>query len=1080
MRCRCQMPCIISFILCGILLFSCRIVLAANESFSSLTTQDGLSDNNINAIVQDHYGFLWIATEAGLNKYDGKSITTYSYAKNNIGLADNEIVALLVDSRNRLWIGTEKGGMVRYDIDTQRFQVYRQRVENGRLVLDGKHLSNDTVHALATDNFGNLYIGTEGGGLNVLELATGKLSYYFVDSTNEQSLCHNEVKVIFRDKDGDMWFGTVNGLNRFTPPTGKFVCYRHLPESNNSLTNNEVVAIAQSSSGNLWVGTEGGGLNKFDKHSGEFHGFQHHTKEPNSLSHNEVQSVYVTKDDEVWVATINGLNKLDRDSQQFTHYYFAKNRTSSLSSNVISTLFEDRSGVFWVGTEGGGLNKMHPEPFPRLEQLYKDAIWNGQSISAVYVDNRGNTWVGTENLGLIQFNSANMQYTQTACFLIHCKGITEVTALQGSENTLWIATDGEGLVKYNLSSNQFESVSLPIAGEHSISALLVDKDYLLIGTEENRVFRHHIGSGQNDIFSLQPLESIGADYGNEVTTLFVDSQSRLWIGTEEFGLFQVDNSGKTINWYQHQVGNNSQITNNSINAIIEDKKERIWVATDYGLNVFSKNGVFMSSYFIEDGLNGNMVNSVLQDDYGDLWFATNRGLMRYQIVTDKFSQYDVSDGLVNKQFIQGAAYHTNDGVLVFGGNEGVDYFEPDKVLKNQIPPTVVLTQLAIFDQEASLIDDGYLTEPIYLAQEIALGHKDTVMSLSFAALDFHFPEKNSYAYFLEGFDNDWRYVGQHHVATYTNLPAGQYRFHVKGTNNDGVWSRTPASISIKVAAAPWNTWWAYAIYFCLTVLSIYGLIAFRLARQKEAFELTKAREEQQRIKDNYEMEQRFTSNVAHELRTPLSELISMSEVALMWPDDQRATQNFYRNTLNAAQQMQDIVSNLLALARCERGLVSLKYESLCLFDEINDCWLRFEQDAKLKGISLQLSVDEKIKIRSSQTELALILNNVISNAVEYSENSKPISICAQLQDDGSMSLTCINYMEVLLSASDLKNMFQRMWRKDASRSSEKHTGLGMALIKAYADTLNYGVGVQVVEKEKFVITIKHIPLANSH
>ncbi|WDD99833.1 sensor histidine kinase [Thalassomonas actiniarum] len=1068
---------------------------AARQTFSAITTGQGLSDNNINAIIQDDYGFLWIATESGLNRYDGREIVSYSRGKEHPGLSDDELVTMYLGEDNILWIGSENGGLIRFDIGKGSFSHISQAFsQDGRLLLDGRHLSSNTVHAI-TQQDGLLYIGTEGGGLNIMDLATGEISYYFVDRSlvknPENTLCHNEIKTMLRDSLGFIWMGTVDGLNKYDPRQKSLLCFRNQANNKRSLANNEVVSIVEDGQQNLWLGTEGGGVNHFHRESGRFTRYQHREKDNHSLSNDEVQALYLTRDNALWVATEHGLNRFDADKGTFSRFFYQGGMNGSLSSNVISALYQDKAGILWVGTEGGGLNKAHPSKFamdPRGR--YPGARWQGQAITAIYKPSQDITWVGTENLGLWTFDAATGTYQHYLCLLRECEpGASEITAIAGDERALWLGTDGQGLLRYSLKEQSFTQVSLPFEDYISVTSLILGRDnQLWIGTEENTLFKLNTLTLKSQVIPLTPLTRLKAEFGNEVRCLLEDSRGNLWLGTEEFGVIFIDRQNQAMVHYYHEVkshevkgtgteepgvNENLNISNNVINAIKEDAYGRIWIATALGLNLVDTANGRLSKYFIRDGLLSNNLMDIIVDEFDDLWLSTNKGLMRYQLRTERFSHYDIGDGLVNEQYARGAAYKDSRGLLYFGGSTGIDVIDPQRVPKNPHAPRTMITKLSLFDQEV-VAGEGVLQRPVYAADELYLSHKNYVFSLQFSALDFTAPEKNQYAFYLAGFDENWRYVAQQNSATYTNLPAGDYTFYVKGTNNDGVWSQPPAQLAITIAAAPWKTWWAYSGYTLLLLFIIYLFLTVKLKRQRDAFALLREREEKQRLKDNYEMEQRFTSNVAHELKTPLAELISMSEIALRWPDDPKVTQDFFQDTLDAANQMHQVVNNLLALARCERGLIKLKYTPLHLAEEIHHAWSRYRNEWQAKNIPLHLDKNSPYIINSSQAEFTLILNNILSNAIEYSPQGSDIRVEIKQQDNGAYAVSFANAMEDPLEPEELELMFQRLWRKDLSRSSEKHSGLGMSLIKAYAGLFGYQLSVEIGQDGCFMLTLKEI------
>ena len=1075
----------------------------AEISFSHLSTDNGLSDNNVNAIVQDTYGFLWIGTEEGLNRYDGYEIKSFKHRVGKAGsLTDNEIVTLFIDRDGNLWIGTEGGGLNRLAAGASHFDSYTSSnyidseevyYSDDANALDGYHLSSDTVHALQQDLEGRLWIGTEGGGLNILDLKTNKISYIFYDSKKPNTLCGNEIKTMYRDSRGDIWLGTVKGLSKYDHLTKAFSCYRHKKADLNSLSHNEVVGIQEDSDGNLWIATEGGGVNYFEVNTSRFTHYRSVGDNPSSLSDDEVETIFIDHRNTLWVGTGNGLNRFQKSSQSFQRIVHEQGNDRSINSNVISALYQDRGNTFWVGTEGGGLHKLDPVKFPATSTIqFPNAPWVGDSILAVFQDEQENLWVGTENAGLFYYDAETASYIQRKSFLtdnIH----NEISGIVGdTAGNIWIGTDGSGLYRFNESSLEFESFAelmLPQLTDslQTVTALTLGRGgQLWIGTENNSV--HRLDLTTLKLVSFELDSGLDTEFGlaSEVTVLKEDSKGYLWIGTDEHGLTKLD--PKTSHQRQFSRRNaaddrtgkssNLSISDSRVTALCEDSHGSMWVGTRNGLNRYDLNDGSMEVFSSENGLLSNIVQGILEDEAGDIWLSSNRGLTRFRVSTHKFSHFNQRDGLVNRQYNRGAYYKNRQGFLIFGGSAGLDAFNPKGVPQNNIAPAVQLTTFSLFDNEVEPKQNGVLEQPIHAARKIRLSYNEYVFSIGYAALDFADPEKNQYAYQLVGFDKSWRNVGSQRMATYTNLEPGEYTFRVKATNNDGVWSTKDASIQLNVRSAPWKTNWAYGFYFVVISFLILALIKYNVNRQKQALILEQGRQERDRLAVSYEREQQFTADVAHELRTPLSELRSMAEVALKWPDEEEITKDFFQDTLDATMQMQQIVNNLLALARCERGLVSLTYSELNLSDELFAAWQRHEEDADAKQIKLVEEGVENALITSSSAELGLILNNLFSNAIEYSPQETSIIVTVRREPQGTYALSMKNVSGEKLSSQDLSSLFIRLWRKDLARSSEKHAGLGLSLVKAYAEVLGYIVGVELDIDTHFIITIGNIPQAH--
>ena len=1074
--------------------------------FKVLTQQHGLSINNVNAIMQDSRGFLWIATENGLNRYDGYEFKIYkNIPQDQSSLSHNEVVTIYEDNSGFIWVGTEGGGLNRFDPETEHFvRLFNNNIkeinwdslsDDDEIPLDetpllignevnGKEsdkISHNVVHALAQDDIGNLWIGTEGGGLNVFNQQTGKFRQY-VSNGDNSSLCDNEIKTLIIDSHQIVWVGTENGLTSYNPKMQSFTCYRYKEGDPTSLSHNEISNIIEDKLGNLWVGTEEGGLNYFDRDKKKFTHFQNDSSNLHSISSDSIEGLLLDHQNRLWIATENGLNLFKQDQQIFYRYNYQPNINAGLSSNKLSTLFLDDANNLWIGTKNAGLNHVNlkANKFPAtLLNLTQGSEWYGYPVNVIYQDSHDSLWIGTETLGLFeqQANGTIHHYNSTDKQLgLNNNDISAIS--EDNKGNLWIGTDDSGLYKFTRKNQTFESIELTTT-KKSISAMH-------LGVSKNLWISAGIGVLASITPNTEAIQYHQISMINDNGTMFGDisnilelDDGTLWIGTKDVGLIHYQPKTGERSFFHNNPNNPNSLSSNIVSAIVTDKERGIWVGTHYGLNHYDPTSGQFTLYLKEHGLPSNLINNLLIDKSNNLWLTTNHGMSRFSPKSLAFSNFGREDGLSNDYFQAGSAYINKKGELFFGGSKGIDHFQSDTVVANPFPPKVQITAFQLMNKSITPSQSDVLDLSITDTTHIDLNHEQTMFAFEFSALDFTIANKNQYAYRLIGFDKDWQFVGGRRYASYTNIPPGDYRFEVKGTNNDGLWSTQEAGINIKLFAAPWYTWWAKMIYVLVTLGIIFFIVNLKFRHERNRLAMEQKKEEALFLQECFEKEQRFTADVAHELRTPIAELRTMAEIALKWPDDQTQVRPFYQDTLDASLQMQQMVNNLLALARADLGVASINLSDVDIREELERGWKNYTDEAITKQLTLENNFIKPATIFTSAPEFRLILNNVLSNAIEYAPNATKIDV--DLVDEGKdfYCLRVTNQMAVPLTEDDLNNMFNRMWRKDFARSSEKHAGLGMSLIKSYAQLLSLTVDVKLTEKQHFCICIGKIQMTSS-
>lgn len=823
-------------------------------NFTKISVDQGLSQSSVFAILQDNIGLMWFGTEDGLNKFDGYNFTVFKHnPEDPNSLSGNTILDIYEDSEGILWIGTSEG-LDKYDRENEQWshfpldQVWTIIEDESGVLWVGsmaglytydedeeglRRIKSDRTFALFEDAESNLWVGTD-RGLIILDGDRKQSAHYQHITNDKTSLADNHVRVIFEDSEGSLWLGTNGGLDKFVRPYKTFTHFQHDENDPQSLSNNSVWAIYEDRSGNLLIGTDGGGLDRFDPTSNGFINYRNDADNVNSLSSDMVRAIYQDQGGLLWIGTnTGGLNTLDVARKRFTHYEFEGNGRNSLSNNHVTSIFEDFSDELWIATGGGGINRLDPKR--NLYTHFQHDPDDPESLSedfvtAVTVDGYGTLWAGTANEGL------NESDRFTGNFIHHRNDPSDPDSLshnsigpilEDGQGVLWIGTQGGGLDAFD---------------------------------RETRQFDHYDGLSSK-----------------LVSSLYEDRDGDLWVGTSNGGINKLDREKKTFTHFTHDPYDHQSISSDNILVIYQDQDGMFWIGTGGGgLNKFEPNTQIFTNYRERDGLANDVVYGILEDEEGKLWLSTNNGMSKFDPKTEIFRNYDVRDGLQSNEFNSNAYFKDHQGEMFFGGVNGLISFYPEQIQDNPYSPPIVLTN---FTQAGGKVDLGNSVER---ATEATFYWPNNFFEFEFAALNYLHPEKNQYAYMLDGFRGEgWNYVGTNRFGRYTNLPGGTYTLLLKGSNNDGVWNELGTAINITVVPPIWATWWFQGI---VVLILAFGVGAAYRMRVKNIQSRTKDLEEQ----------------VTHRTRE-LEALYTISSVVNSSLDLQRILHDALENTLEVME-----------------------------------------------------------------------------------------------------------------------------------------------------------------------------------
>ena len=819
---------LILIVLCS-LFFSVLHFAQSQSHFTHLTTDNGLSQSSVFNIVQDKIGFMWFATEDGLNRFDGNKFIVYrNKPDDSTSIQDLGIRKVFKDKTGELWILTLRGRLSRFIQTKNNFKRYS--------FSDDKSFSQIKIITLAEDAKGNLWA------------ASSKFEFFLYNSEKDSFITKefdNSLKKIFEsvhvqcllgDSDGTLWIGTWEGLINLNPVTQKYSWYKNSSDPN-SLGGNLVFNLAEDHSGNIWIASANGGVSVFNKSTSSFKVYKNIPGRKNSLSSNRIVSILIDSRNKIWIGTFDkGLDLFIPGTESFINFSHNPSVSTSISIGAVMSIYEDKSGGIWFGTGGGGINRYEPlnQNFNHIQHI----PGNPSSISpnpvlAICEDHLGNLWIGSDGGGI---NFKEKKSNEFKSFLQNpVFGSNAITVIyEDSKGNIWIGADpgvhspGGVVIQYERNTKKFTPVNNIKIKLGGVSVIREDRyGELWIATPTDGVHRYNTSTGKEIIYKTNPADTTTIS-SNSIFSIYEDCSGDLWFGSIATGLNLFDRKKNSFIRFTNDLNDKTSIGSNSIWCITEDADKNLWIGTwGNGLNKFERDKKRFIHYTVDDGLPGNVVYGIIPDDQGNLWLSSNHGITKFNPVNGMIKNYDKSNGLLISDFSAGAVFKSKDGRLFFGGSSGAVSFDPKSIKNNTYLPNVVITDFRVFDKPFNA------NESILFKKEIQLNYDQNFFTIEFASLDFTSPENNVFEYKLEGVDKNWVNSGSRNFASYTDINHGHYKFMVRGSNSSGVFNPVKAVLGITIAPPFWKTWWFRTTAVIVLVLMLYSIHRYRLNKLLE-------------------------------------------------------------------------------------------------------------------------------------------------------------------------------------------------------------------------------------------------------
>jgi signal transduction histidine kinase/ligand-binding sensor domain-containing protein/DNA-binding response OmpR family regulator len=1067
---------------------------------STLNNTDGLSQNQVLCIYEDSKGLLWIGTQDGLNLYDGYKFKVFRHEPGNTNsLLDYAVNTICETDTGIFWIGT-RAGLSKYDLRSGKFIHYIHNPDSSNSLVD------NYVWEILKDSDGNLWIGTR-NGLSHFNPSTNTFTNYKHDPSASFSISHNFILSIVEDENKNIWIGGRGGLDRYDMKQKKLFNYKLFPEKPNDISLNGIMSLCFKNE-ILWIGSYSGmySINLKDlseekilikKH--KLNGNVNQSVKSADDEHEQhfVRSIFAGGDNTIWAGTYGtGLIRYQPDTGKIK-FYKSRSNSESISEDYLVSIHEDKQGVLWIGTSASGLNKFNRSSERFQTIIIPEIEGNEKSgISSLLEDRSGNLWVGTLSGNIVKVTnqfSENivLRYYNTDKYLKTYFDPIEIRTFYEDKNgNIWVGSFGKGIYVIDPGTDKIKRI---IHDPNNPISIASDFIHCIFESADGTIW---VGTSAGGLNSFNPFDdsfthfrhdpknkkSISAD---EVTVVCEDNHGFIWAGTSVGGLNRFNRNTGEFEHFIHDVSDKNSISGNRVIYLYVDKKSNLWIGTfGGGLNRWIPEHNSFEYYSVKDGLPSNIINYITEDASGNLWITTDKGLCVFNVESKLFKNYDVNDGLQGNELFHASGYASKVSRNIYiGGVNGLNIFNPDDLSIQSRLSNIVFTDFKIFNKSVQPGEESGLKTNILYADEVTLSHDENFITFEFASLDFNNPDKNQYAYKMEGFNKDWIQAGNQRFATYTNLDPGEYVFHVKATNSNGVWNEEGISIRVVLLPPWWQTWWAYLFYAVFIISILYSLRQYEMKRVKLRNELQLKDFEARKLQEVDQLKSHFFANISHEFRTPLTLILGLLQKFENKTSEKKDLEDYGVMKRNAVKLLQ-LINQLLEFSKIESGKAKLAASESDIVIFVKRIFVSFASYAEQKKIKLQFNgkefndkTDEKINIFFDKDKMEKIVSNLVSNAVKYTPSGNEVDVKVFVQDN-QLEIKVVN-TGVTISKADLAHLFERYYKVHRSESGLfEGTGIGLALVKELVE-LHKGIISVSSEYDVTDFSLK-LPLGNEH
>ncbi len=997
--------------------------------FQSFSEQEGLPPGSPLCFLQDRNGFLWIGTTDGLSRYDGKKFKEFYHIRNDsTSISNNFILNLTEDHSGNIWIGTRKG-LNRFNPEKEQFDRF---IRYGGKLFEAENI----IHSVIEDKNGFIWYGTY-NGLFRLDPKTQDWMQFLPQIENDHSITHQTIWKVFEDIKGKLWIGTGKGLTTYdNDDSFSFKQYLPEPENPNGLKTEQIFEFAEQPDGTMWLGTFEG-LYKINqsKEDIQFQQFVNDPNDKNSLSHNMIESLITDGEDRLWAATWNGgLNEIlvptnNKNNLQFIHHRHDTRDPLSINVDFVKNVYRDRSGILWVGTSSQ-TQKLVPNSwkFNTVNHIPNDTTsLSNEIVKSTFKDSRGNFWVGTRDglnfLAAEKFEKRQFEFTIFKHKANDPSSISHnnIFGLQEDDRGyFWIGTY-RGLNFINLETFNPEKPAFQhFKTDHGLPSNWISdvlqisgNDYWIATYGQLSLMTFDPDHQENTSFLNFDMDDSREDALVNASTYEVakDKFGDQWIGTfDGLSKFVSRNGRDFFENYKNVRRDSTSLSNNSIVTIHLDKKGRLWIGTRGGLNLAIQKDrnqrIKFKTFGKPEGFSNEVIQAIEEDKNSNLWIGTNNGLHVFNPEkalkgeNGVIKTYDKNDGLAASGIVFRSSFMDSVGQMYFGSANGFSYFDPSFLPRNENIPAIIFTDLKVLNESVhpSHEKDNPLKKAVYLTDTISLKHWQNILTIEFAALDFAKPEKNQYAYQLEGFDPDWVFCGTSNSATYTNLDPGTYVFKAKGSNNDGLWNETPKTLVLHVFPPPWKTWWAYGFYLLAIAGLIFLFIKNRVRKRVQKVE-EQARIEKARFEERELLRKQNAADFHDELGHRLTKISLFLELADRTSKTTDPVKQYLTKIKTNASGLSDGIRDLIWSLDPKKDSM---YQTMLRLQEFGDRLFDFSK-VRFKTIGINESLEQITLEPDVRRHVLLIFKESMNNCLKYADCENAVLKIETDQQHGKIS-----------------------------------------------------------------------------
>ena len=1018
--------------------------------FKHYQVENGLSNNTVFSSVQDQDGFMWFGTKDGLNRFDG---TTFKVFRNDpedsLSLGDNFIRSLYLDKKEALYIGT-RSGLYKYNFATEKFSlIFKTDSE----IKDVKKDAEDNVWFISGQTL-----------IKFNEVTKAEYIYHNSTYFSATSICINE--------GNDVWVSTSDGrLLKMSGVNHSFVAF-DLFKNSPQVNNKWIEKIYATDAGFILIGTSNHGVKIFEINKSMYEDL---------LTYNEDKTAIFARDfiqsspGEYWIATESGIFILSTTTKKITNLKKSYTNPYSLSDNAVYTLLKDKEGGIWAGTYFGGANyfPVQYSPFKKYFPDYKATSLSGNAVREICADNFGNLWIGTEDAGLNKFDTATGYFTQFKPTGTR-EGISysNIHGLLVKNNELWIGTFEHGLNIMDIKTGKVVKLypqgktSGKLKSNFIVTLINTRRGNIYIGTR-NGLYRFDFAGN-----TFLNIPEIPADCF--VHSILEDKNGILWIGTMGKGLYYYDPIRKIARNILHDPKNKISLSSNSVTTVFEDSSGQMWVGTEGGgLCRYIPETNSFTSYQVKDGLPGNTIYKILEDSKANLWISTSQGLVCLTPRTNKIKIFTVSNGLLSDQFNYNSGYKDPNGTMYFGSVKGLISFNPDKFFENNYQAPLFITNITVNNQDLVVNSkESPLKKSILYTRAITLKHNQSSFAIDFAALGFTAPEVVQYKYTMAGLEKNWTVLKNKRRIYFTNLLPGKYIFKIKAASLNGEWQSNETALTINILPPFWASPRAFLVYIFLAIVGAYYL--FKLYHRNIADKNRRKIEilEHSKEKEIYQAKINFFTNVAHEIKTPLTLIKAPLEKVLKNIDEDSKNGFNLRIMEKNTEKLIYLTNQLLDFRQVEMNGIHLSFTRINLTALLEETSNNFKPLLEEKKISIQLFFpDDPVFADLDPDAFQKIVNNLFLNAINYCEQT----VIIKLNEDRLRNVFNLKFKNdgLLIERSLSDKIFDPFYRIKNNKHSGN--GLGLALSRSIAILHNGTLELSTTENGLNIFTLV-IPL----